>query len=61
MFFLPPPPPISLVCPTVLKVFLILIPPILGVMARFKGKVSLSEVDFSVGESHSLGLWRWMV
>lgn len=32
----------------VLKVFLILIPPILGMMARFEGKVSLSEVDFSI-------------
>jgi hypothetical protein len=36
--------------PAVLKVFLILIPPILGMMARFEGKVSLSEVDFSIGE-----------
>jgi hypothetical protein len=34
----------------VLKIFLILIPPILKAMARFEGKVSLSEVDFSVGE-----------
>jgi hypothetical protein len=34
----------------VLKIFLILIPPILKAMARFEGKVSLSEVDFSVGK-----------
>jgi hypothetical protein len=34
----------------VLKIFLILMPPILGVMARFEGEVSLSSVDFSVGE-----------
>jgi hypothetical protein len=34
----------------VLKIFLILVPPILKAMARFEGKVSLSEVDFSVGE-----------
>lgn len=32
----------------VLKIFLILVPPILKAMARFEGKVSLSEVDFSV-------------
>lgn len=34
----------------VLKIFLILIPPVLRVMASFEGKVSESEVDFSVGE-----------
>jgi hypothetical protein len=36
--------------PTVLKIFLILIPPILAAMARFEGKTSVSEVDFAVGE-----------
>jgi hypothetical protein len=35
---------------TVLKIFLILIPPILAAMARFEGKTSISEVDFAVGE-----------
>eukprot|EP00882_Tetradesmus_deserticola_P001118 GHRQ01001211.1.p1 GENE.GHRQ01001211.1~~GHRQ01001211.1.p1 ORF type:complete len:784 (+),score=334.19 GHRQ01001211.1:817-3168(+) len=32
----------------VLKIFLALVPPILKAMARFEGKMSLSEVDFSV-------------
>lgn len=36
--------------PAVLKVFLILVPPILAAMARFEGKISLSEIDFVIGE-----------
>jgi hypothetical protein len=38
----------------VLKIFLILLPPILAAMARFEGKVSLSQVDFSIGEAGRL-------
>lgn len=34
----------------VLKIFLIILPPILALMARFEGKISVSQVDFSVGE-----------
>jgi hypothetical protein len=34
----------------VLKIFLILIPPIIAAMARFEGKISLSDVDFTVGK-----------
>jgi hypothetical protein len=40
--------------PAVLKVFLILIPPILAAMARFEGKISLSEIDFVIGACVSL-------
>lgn len=32
----------------VLKIFLIILPPILGLMARFEGKVSASQIDFSI-------------
>jgi hypothetical protein len=38
----------------VLKIFLILVPPILAAMARFEGKCSLSEVDFSIGERRAV-------
>jgi hypothetical protein len=34
----------------VLNIFLAILPILLDLMARYEGKISLSQVDFSVGE-----------